>query len=346
MEVNKSSRYYLLDPLRGLSAIWVFLSHFHFSDEFSERFPGFVWFAKAGHYGVPIFFVISGYCIAASAFAARRRNEPTTQFLARRFKRIYPTFWASLAFAIALPFILEILSYVKTGTYQVPETTFKDYDEWQWVRVATLTQVFYPMDGIHTLQEKFNTINAVYWSLAIEEQFYLVLAFALLLGRRFTVVIGAVTVVSLPFFLDPDSYVTGLFLAYWPMFFLGMILFYLFHAQFEPRRMFGCLARTVAVIVLGIALPILIALAQSYAVRVSHFSFALTAGVALWFARAFDSDFHYVCTGPKNVWRWSAHCLILAGAMSYTIYLMHAKFMWLADAFARQFFSQHPVAKA
>ena len=57
--------------------------------------------------GVPIFFVISGYCIAASADSSRRKGDSPWTFLKRRFWRIYPPYWASLVGLIALVAVLD-----------------------------------------------------------------------------------------------------------------------------------------------------------------------------------------------------------------------------------------------
>jgi peptidoglycan/LPS O-acetylase OafA/YrhL len=52
--------------------------------------------------GVPLFFVISGYCIVAAAVAsAARRPRPMRAFLSRRCLRIYPPLWVYLAMTAA-----------------------------------------------------------------------------------------------------------------------------------------------------------------------------------------------------------------------------------------------------
>jgi hypothetical protein len=70
------SRYELLDGLRGLAALAVVLHHLRVFD--------------GGHFAVMVFFVISGYCITASAESCRRNGLGFGQFMARRIKRIYP----------------------------------------------------------------------------------------------------------------------------------------------------------------------------------------------------------------------------------------------------------------
>ena len=49
-----------------------------------------------------LFFVISGYCIAAACDASARRRTPLTDYFWRRFRRIFPPFWCSSGFAALL----------------------------------------------------------------------------------------------------------------------------------------------------------------------------------------------------------------------------------------------------
>ena len=63
-------QFFLLDMLRGFAALWVFGFHFDFSLSFQTSLPNLHAFLKLGELGVPMFFVISGYCITASARSA------------------------------------------------------------------------------------------------------------------------------------------------------------------------------------------------------------------------------------------------------------------------------------
>ncbi len=59
-----------------------------------------LWLAGYGDLGVPLFFVISGYCISAAADRARRHDHPVRTYFIRRFRRIYPPLWAVIAASI------------------------------------------------------------------------------------------------------------------------------------------------------------------------------------------------------------------------------------------------------
>ena len=45
---------------------------------------------RVGWLGVPMFFVISGYCISATADNSRRKGHGLRQYFWRRFRRIFP----------------------------------------------------------------------------------------------------------------------------------------------------------------------------------------------------------------------------------------------------------------
>jgi exopolysaccharide production protein ExoZ len=57
-----------------------------------------LYFADFGACGVHIFFVISGFIMVYTSFAKQTRNFDSTNFLLRRFVRIYPTYWIIAAF--------------------------------------------------------------------------------------------------------------------------------------------------------------------------------------------------------------------------------------------------------
>ena len=58
-----NSVYRMLDAWRGLAALWVVMLHVRL-----ETTPDWLYrFGAYGHLGVPMFFVISGYCIANAA---------------------------------------------------------------------------------------------------------------------------------------------------------------------------------------------------------------------------------------------------------------------------------------
>src|SRR5688572_16597179 len=104
----RQPRYDSLDLWRGVACLVVVAYHaavFTHSDAFEERLRAdggglCEWLlAAVGRFwfGVPVFFVISGYCIAASADAARAKRGGVGRYFVRRLRRIYPPLWAATA---------------------------------------------------------------------------------------------------------------------------------------------------------------------------------------------------------------------------------------------------------
>jgi peptidoglycan/LPS O-acetylase OafA/YrhL len=82
----------MLDAWRGLAALGVVLYHlglYHL---------GLGMTFDLGHASVMVFFVISGYCIAASAESCRRNNVGPGGYVWRRVRRIYPPYFFPFCF--------------------------------------------------------------------------------------------------------------------------------------------------------------------------------------------------------------------------------------------------------
>ena len=152
----------LVDALRGLSAIAVAL--FHFNELPASAAPTDVvelWRAiwKHGHLGVPVFFVISGYCIGQTWL----KTTDTKKFLRRRFLRIFPPYWASLGLLLGLALVVKITTGVN-DIAPLPRNVASV--------LATVSLLTDPVTAI-------GTMNWIYWSLSYEVAFYLLMAVAL-----------------------------------------------------------------------------------------------------------------------------------------------------------------------
>lgn len=335
-------RFRLLDPLRGLAALWVFTFHYGFSAPVRDAAPWFVRLCKDGDLGVPMFFVISGYCMIASVRASVRQSESVGAFLLRRSLRIYPPFWCSLLVVASVPFVIEGLSALKTGRFVTPSAHvsnfgFLDFGIIEWLRVATLTQVFAPLGPAdpQNLQYKFTAINAVYWTLAIEFQFYLVMAVALALRARAVAWLGLVTIVSVPVAYFGAADATGIFLPYWPMFAIGIAVFLLLEHDVTCARVAGShwrLAASAGVAALGAVF-----VARTLAGHETRpTGFALGFGGALWFLHEFERLYTTGLKSANRAVRIPLAALECFGLMSYSLYLLHGRVQFVAQQFARQ----------
>lgn len=342
-------KYLLLEPLRGLAALWVFMFHFSPSQAWREAYPILEPIARVGHLGVPMFFVISGYCITGAARATILQRRSTRHYLYRRLRRIYPPYWFSIGAVAALPFVLEALSALKTGHYQPPSADnlnygFMRYSLVDWAFVASLAQVFRDIPGATTLDFKFTTINAVYWTLAIEVQFYVAVGLALVYRSRFYWSLFAVTLLSLPLVFSVRASLTGVFLPYWPQFACGAVVFLLFERGLAPSRLLGPRAPWFSVVVAALAIGSFLGW-MALGLPIGHLGFAAFVSVVVFSTEGLDRSFASAVDGAagKTI-RAVAGLAALLGAMSYTIYLLHGRVQFLGETFARQVFPQNSVA--
>lgn len=88
------SRILELDALRGLAAFAVVLYHYttRYSDLYGYANPPAFDF-PLGHYGVQLFFVVSGFVI----FLTLNNCKHPADFVVSRFARLYPVYWAAVA---------------------------------------------------------------------------------------------------------------------------------------------------------------------------------------------------------------------------------------------------------
>ncbi len=151
-----------IDGLRALAILPVVLFHY--------RVPHF----DGGFVGVDVFFVISGYLI--TSLIAGEMNEgrfSIVQFYERRIRRIFPALFAMLAVATVAAFLLlfpaDLVRYARSLFATAGfASNFEFWQESGYFDVASNQK---PL--LHL------------WSIAVEEQFYLLFpAFLLVLGRR------------------------------------------------------------------------------------------------------------------------------------------------------------------
>lgn len=211
MNSSKSARYELLDPLRGLAILAVMTLHICERGRVSGDTLIFdpVWsVAQHGYLGVQLFFVISGYCIAAALYGAMYKPRPFRYFVSRRLRRIFPPYWASIVLIVALGVATVVV--LKT-----PASVVFDLTPFDWICNILLIQG--PLQATDA--------NLVYWSLCIELQFYTVMAFALFWSRWTEVWLIAISIlcVTLGYLMEP---LWGTVVVYWPEFVCGIAAYY------------------------------------------------------------------------------------------------------------------------
>ena len=148
-----------LDGLRGVAILMIIL--YHNFDFLSFTYPGWT--------GVDLFFVLSGFLITGILIKKRNSARFLLNFYARRLLRIFPIYYLSLViFLFILPPLIKNpinLNYFIVNQY------------WFWLEIQNWLFILKP-DGNNNFLNHF-------WSLALEEQFYLVCPWIILLFSQF-----------------------------------------------------------------------------------------------------------------------------------------------------------------
>ncbi|MBD2357544.1 acyltransferase [Tolypothrix sp. FACHB-123] len=132
-----------LDTLRGIAASWVVI--FHLNEVIPKEDNFYFHFVGLGYLGVPIFFIISGYCIYLTA----RRSNSIFEFYLRRLRRIYPPYILSIFIVIS---ICALRKFV-TGNNDVTQLP-SNLHSW----FATLTITTTPVSSVPTI----NSVSSRY----------------------------------------------------------------------------------------------------------------------------------------------------------------------------------------
>ena len=191
--------------------------------------------------GVTIFFVISGYCISATADSNRRSGAGCGQYFVRRIRRIFPPYWVLLAVCLAsvcAAAALGGLSIFTDGSCRIPAPGSLSLP--QWLGNLTLTEAWR-----YHLSDDANARLLLFgpaWSLCYEEQFYLVCGLLLFLApRRFfggiaLVTLFTVAVAGLSFPKTSASLQYFFFDGRWLLFALGVLVYYIVNYAEGRRR--------------------------------------------------------------------------------------------------------------
>ena len=305
-----SPRYELLDGLRGLAALAVVLQH--------------LGVGSAGHFAVMVFFVISGYCITASAESCRRNGTGFKEFMLRRIRRIYPPYLLAVAF-----FALTRIAKTALGAHDDLRRPITD-----WVQNVTLTQwlsnLVHPVASADSNPTLFVT---AFWSLNYEEQFYLVMAGGLLLAmrRRVSLIAPVLALAAVALIWNwrvPGGWICGLFIEYWMHFSLGALLFFSLCICTDRIRQSAFVLFAAA---LGTASLLRILFwngAGGEDLRAMiELSFLSAVALALFFLRPLSS-----AISASAIWRPIA----ALGTISYSLYLVHQFNLRLVESAVRR----------
>jgi peptidoglycan/LPS O-acetylase OafA/YrhL len=154
----KRPHYPVLDGLRGVAVLLVVIYHYF-------DFTNYFFF---GWLGVDLFFVLSGFLITDILITTVGQPGFLRNFFTRRVLRIFPLYYLTLLLVL---FILPLFKNVheNIGYYQENQV-------WLW---------FYLQNWLYTFKPQYGSKILLHtWSLAVEEQFYLIWPLVVLLVRK------------------------------------------------------------------------------------------------------------------------------------------------------------------
>ena len=271
-----------LDALRGIAAVGVVFYHLTYWTAAAALAPfHFAW----GHYGVELFFIVSGFVI----FMTLSQAATVGAFAASRFARLYPAYWSAVIVTVIAAIVFE--QHPPSGANIIAN--------------LSMLQTFVGADNI----------DGSYWTLAVELEFYLAIALLFyfnLIGRIVEVLIGFLLVahalrLAESWQLIPASPLLQINLLLYGAFFAIGICFYLLRSG-QPRNK----------VLLVLALALLYAGwgTSQDAVPINPAIYAaVIAGLTLatWLA----------LNAHLKLLRWPV--LLWFGQISYPLYLVHQR---------------------
>lgn len=311
-------RFKTLDHWRGLAALAVLVFHATSHHRTSVDTPG-VLLQTVGFFwlGVQLFFVVSGYCIAAAVESSfRRSDQPCRDYFVRRVRRIYPPY---LVWLLVLTGAMLLLAQLGPSLSGLVPQQIRQMTPANWVGNILLTETW----SGYWFGKQAVIVTRVGWTLCFEFQFYMICMALMLAGpKRFLSGIFLVTLVATALFVFEGSLGTtrlfrGTFLdGRWPQFAMGVVLFrVLVHGTPFHRRLFaGVLILVMAFCALRL-MDVNLIHDMNYRVK-RIFELSVCAGFTLLLLVLRSSD---TVISDQAIMK----PLSLTGIISYSLYLVH-----------------------
>ena len=153
-----------LDGLRGLAILLVLMFHYSFGGHTANKaLQAYSFVASQGWIGVTLFFVLSGFLITGILWDSRGQDSYIKSFYIRRACRIFPLYYLALGLVVAAACLIGQF-HVAAGRIIYPALFLQDFPG---APAFAINSTASPLGLFH------------FWSLAVEEHFYLVCPFVL-----------------------------------------------------------------------------------------------------------------------------------------------------------------------
>ncbi|MCC2545023.1 acyltransferase [Hymenobacter sp. BT175] len=218
-QLSAKSHLPTVDALRGFAALSVCVFHYTNGTLPRIQFPGlldtFVW----GYYGVMVFFVLSGFIIPYSLARRSYSARSFGSFFGKRLLRLAPPSYVILLFTLGQLYAAD--RWLHSPNHYTATLS--------WARVLHNFTYTIPFTG-------YKWLNNIYWTLAVEFQFYLLigLLFRPLTRNKYTFLVGGV-LLNLGYYL-PWLQPVGFFRES-SVFLLGLAVFMYYEEKLGSREL-------------------------------------------------------------------------------------------------------------
>lgn len=271
---------------------------------------------KPGHglyVGVDLFFCVSGFVIAKALIPRIAGKEGTEfwrevgAFWLRRLYRITPSAWLWFLIPMALS---PLMIHTHAAEFNAPN-------------LADVAAAMLHVSNLHfyncTVGGGPCGVFAIYWTLSLEEQFYLALPFAVLLFRK-RLVIALVALVLAQVFIHRQEWTGLLSFVRTDAILLGVLL-----AIFSDTDAYRALDPRLNLSRFRLIIPAALLLCLAAVTRYQIVSFytglsAVVCAVIVWIC-SYDKGYFFRPSPVRSALTW-------IGARSYAIYLIHIPSFW------------------
>jgi len=286
-----------LDGLRAFAVLFTMITHFTLSQQ------GLLGRVPWGQMGVRLFFVLSGFLITGILLRSRAvedRSKPLRVFYLRRILRIFPVYYA----------VLVVTALVNIRP--VRQTIL-----WHLCYLSNVYQMVY--------HPRLSPVTH-FWSLAVEEQFYLIWpCLILFLPRRHLLKVMVVTVclgpfwrlITILFHIEPAG---ALLFGCLDTLGMGALLAYFW----DPELSAPGLAKRFSRVALWVGLPAFVIFLTSQALHLQSPAGQVLSDLALAFAFVWLVGRAASSFGGAVGALLEATPIVYVGRISYGVYVLHA----------------------